>query len=141
MSLPKGNAAIILDEVQLFLIARQSVKALVFDKTDANMGMIMENMVAQMLVAQGHDLHYHEFEYQPKDAKRPSKYEIDFLLTRGKHVCPLEVKSSGYRAHKSLDYFFEKYDVKSDERYVLYTKDVMRDGNVVYLPLYMAMCL
>ena len=67
--------------------------------------------------------------------------EVDFLLVRGKRLCPVEVKSSGYRAHKSLDYFFDKYHVKANERYVLYPKDVSREGNIVFLPLYMAMCL
>ena len=37
--------------------------------------------------------------------------------------------------------FFQKYDVKANERYVLYRKDLQRDGEVVYLPFYMAMCL
>ena len=121
-------------------------RALVFDKLDANLGMVMENMVAQMLVAQGHTLHFHEFECRPKASEpfkkeSPKKYEVDFLLLRGKRVCPVEVKSSGYRAHKSLDRFLEKYDVKCNECYVLYPKDLAREGRIVYLPLYMAMCL
>lgn len=116
-------------------------RALIFDKLGANLGVIVENMVAQMLVARGHSLHFHEFEYRPEGSVRSKKYEIDFLLVRGKRLCPVEVKSSGYKAHKSLDYFFEKYDVKSNERYVLHPKDVSRDGHTVYLPLYMALCL
>lgn len=116
-------------------------KALIFDKLGVNQGMIMENMVAQMLVAAGHELYFHEFEYQPPDSKAEKSYEIDFLLVRGKRLCPVEVKSSGYKAHKSLDYFFDKYHVKANERYVLTPKDFSREGNVVYLPLYMAMCL
>lgn len=120
-------------------------KALIFDKSGANLGMVMENAVAQMLVASGHGLHFHEFEYAERKADgtrgRLKKYEIDFLLVRGRRICPIEVKSSSYRTHKSLDKFFEKYDVRVNERYVLYTKDLQRDGEVVYLPLYMAMCL
>ena len=116
-------------------------KALIFDKLGINQGMIMENMVAQMLAASGNELYFHEFKYKPGDSKVEKGYEVDFLLVRGKRLCPVEVKSSSYRAHKSLDYFFEKYDVKSNERYVLYTKDLAREGNVVYLPLYMALCL
>lgn len=116
-------------------------KALIFDKLGVNQGMIMENMVAQMLVAAGHELYFHEFKYQPPDSEAEKSYEIDFLLVRGKRLCPIEVKSSGYRAHKSLDYFFDKYHVKANERYVLYPKDLSREGSIVYLPLYMAMCL
>ncbi len=60
---------------------------------------------------------------------------------QGKRLCPIEVKPSGYRAHRSLDYFFAKYPVKSNERFVLYPKNLSRDGLVTYLPLYMALCL
>ena len=120
-------------------------KALIFDKLGSNLGMVMENAVAQMLVANGHSLYFHEFEHAERKEDgtrgRLKKYEIDFLLVRGKRVCPVEVKSSSYRTHKSLDMFFQKYDVRVSERYVLYTKDLQRDGDVVYLPLYMAMCL
>ena len=120
-------------------------KALVFDKLGANLGMVVESVVAQMLAANGNALHFHEFEYAEHASDgtmgRSKKYEIDFILIRGKRVCPLEVKSSSYRTHKALDVFFKKYDVKSGERYVLYTKDLQREGSVVYLPLYMAMCL
>ena len=120
-------------------------KALIFGKLGANLGMVMENAVAQMLVANGHRLRFHEFEYASRKADGtrgvPKTYEIDFLIVRGKRVCPIEVKSSSYRTHKSLDMFFQKYDVKANERYVLYGKDLQRDGEVVYLPFYMAMCL
>jgi predicted AAA+ superfamily ATPase len=116
-------------------------KALILDSSGANMGMVLENMVAQMLVAQGHALHYHEFEYTPAGASKPNRYEIDFLFTRGKRVCPVEVKSAGYRTHKSIDYFTEKYGLRTRERYVLCTKDLSCDGEVTYLPAYMAMCL
>lgn len=120
-------------------------KAIIFDKLDSNLGMVMENMVAQMLVSNGHALFFHEFEYAAREEgntrKRAKKYEIDFMLVRGKRVCPIEAKSSSYRTHKSLDMFFEKYDVKSNERYVLYTRDLQCEDGVTYLPLYMAMCL
>jgi len=116
-------------------------KALVLNKSGTNLGMIFENAVAQMLVANGHDLHYHEFLYKPDGGKDERPYEIDFLLLRGKRVCPIEVKSSNYKAHKSLDYFKEKYGMKVPEQYVLYTKDLSRDNETLYLPVYMAMCL
>ena len=72
---------------------------------------------------------------------RQKSYEVDFLTVRGKRLVPIEVKSSGYRAHKSLDYLTEKYDLKLEEKIVLHAKDVARAGQVSYLPLYMAMCL
>ena len=116
-------------------------RALIFDKLGVNQGMLMENMVAQMLTANGHELYFHDFRYKPAGSKEEKAYEIDFLTVREKRLCPIEVKSSGYRAHKSLDYFFEKYQVKSNERFVLYPKDLLRDGPITYLPLYMALCL
>lgn len=124
-------------------------KALVLDRLGTNQGLVMENLAAQMLVAAGHQLYFHEFAHIPqseREAKgavaREKRYEIDFLIVRGKRVCPIEVKSSGYRAHKSLDCLVEKYDgLKVAEKFVLHTKDVSRDGSMMYLPLYMAMCL
>lgn len=120
-------------------------KALVFDRLGSNLGMVVENVVAQMLAANGRSLHFHEFEHAQRNEDgsvgRPKKYEVDFLLVRGRYVCPIEVKSSSYRTHKSLDMFLDKYRAKCPERYVLYTKDLQREGELTYLPLYMAMCL
>lgn len=116
-------------------------KSLVVGTSGANMGMIFENAAAQMLVTSGHAAHFHEFELEDPATGRVRPYEIDFLIVRGRRICPVEVKSSGYKTHKSIDKFYEKYDVKAPERYVLYGKDVARDGEILYLPVYMAMCL
>lgn len=116
-------------------------KALIFDKLGNNQGSIMENMVAQMLAATGRSLFFHEYKYTPDGSSREKAYEIDFLTVRGKRLLPIEVKSSGYKAHKSLDYLTEKYDMKLEEKIVLHPKDVSHEGQVTYLPLYMAMCL
>ena len=116
-------------------------KKLIVDKLSTNLGMIMENAVGQMLAANGHPLRFHEFKFQPKDSNREKAYEVDFLLVRNGKICPVEVKSSGYRAHKSLDYFFEKYTIKNTERYVLYTNFLKRENSIKYLPIYMAICL
>ena len=71
---------------------------LLSDKLSANMGYVYENLVAQMLRASGDRLFYYTF---PKD--KTHFYEIDFLLSRGNKLCPIEVKSSGYKTHASLD--------------------------------------
>lgn len=137
-----ADTGLLVTAAQSSLVADESLyRALVFGSLSSNLGMVMENMVAQMLTAAGHELRFHEFTYQTEGSKSPKRYEIDFLLSRGKYVCPLEVKSSSYRTHKSLDCFVDKYQVKLPERYVLYTKDLQREGEIVYLPLYMAMCL
>jgi hypothetical protein len=64
-------------------------------------------------------------------------YEIDFLLAKKNKVCPIEVKSSGYKAHKSLDVFTEKYSERILNRYLIYTKDMGKDSDIFCLPFYM----
>ena len=72
-----------------------------YDKLSTDLGYLYENAVAQALTASGNELYYHCF---PSDRSN-NYYEVDFLLSRGNKVCPIEVKSSGYRAHASLDAF------------------------------------
>ncbi len=109
---------------------------LLSDKLEANLGYIYENLVAQMLSASGDRLFYYTF---PKDSKH--SYEIDFLITRAGKICPIEVKSSGYRSHASLDAFFAKFHARIKHSYLLYTKDMQTDSQVFLLPVYMAMFL
>ncbi|WP_028264078.1 ATP-binding protein [Atopobium fossor] len=116
-------------------------RALVTDRLGINEGMLVENAVAQALAANGHRLYFHRFTYCPTEATKENTYEVDFLIVRGKRICPIEVKSSGYKSHKSFDYFIEKYDTKINERFIVYTKNLAREGNLTYLPLYMTMCL
>ncbi len=104
---------------------------LLTDKLEANLGYLYENLVAQMLTAAGNELYYYTF---PKDDKH--NYEIDFLLSRGNKVCPIEVKSSGYKTHASLDAFCKKYSSRIKNRYLLYTKDLRKDGETILAPMY-----
>jgi len=112
-------------------------RALIFDKLSANLGMIVENMVAQMLRASGYELFFHEFEYAEKGQSKLSRYEIDFLLVKDKRVCPIEVKSSSYRTHKSFAMFKAKYQLKQKERYIIYCKDLSLADGIACLPVYM----
>ena len=106
-----------------------------------NEGIIFENMVAQMLRANKHQLYFHEFLYTPKDTSTEKKYEVDFLLINGKRITPIEVKSSNFRSHKSFDYFKDKYKLKLPEKYIIYTKDFKYEDNIYYIPIYMTICL
>ena len=74
---------------------------LLSDKLDANLGYVYENAVAQILVAKGNNLFY----YTMKSETSNHLHEIDFLLSSGTKICPLEVKSSNYKTHKSFDDF------------------------------------
>lgn len=64
--------------------------------------------------------------------------EIDFLITEGKKVAPVEVKSGEYRSHSSLDKFRRRFSQVIGNSYILYTKDVMIKDGIIHLPLYMA---
>ena len=96
------------------------------------MGYVYENLVAQMLAAAGNELYYHTW---PRDEKH--YYEIDFLLSRGTKICPIEVKSSGHKSHKSLDEFCKKYSSRIHWRYLVYTKDLAKDEQTIMLPAYL----
>ena len=105
---------------------------LLTDKLPVNLGYVYENLVAQMLVASGNRLFYHTWQ---KDEKH--YYEIDFLLSSGTKLCPIEVKSSGYKTHVSLDAFCAKYSDRIKDRYIVYTKDLAHDDSTLYIPAYM----
>lgn len=106
---------------------------LLSDKLDANLGYIYENVVAQMLRASGKELYYHTI-LKP-DGK--GYYEIDFLQSDGSKVSPIEVKSSGYKTHKSLDQFAEKFSSRVAQKYLVYSKDLKKDGDTLCVPVYM----
>lgn len=105
---------------------------LLSDKLSANLGYVYENLVAQMLTATGNRLFYYTW---PKDSTH--NYEIDFVLSHGAKLNPIEVKSSGYNAHASLDAFCNKFSNIVDKRYLIYTKDLKKDGQTLLLPVYM----
>ena len=102
------------------------------DKLSTNLGYVYENMIAQMLATSGNKLFYYTW---PKDETH--NYEIDFLLSHGTKLQPIEVKSSGYNTHKSLDVFCEKYSHIVERRYLIYTKDLKTDKGTILLPVYM----
>lgn len=104
---------------------------LLSDKLAANLGYVYENLVAQMLRAAGHSLYYYTF----PDGNNHN-YEIDFLLSKGNKIVPIEVKSSGYLTHKSLDEFCKKFSSRVGTRFLIYTKDFYRDGETDCIPVY-----
>lgn len=113
-------------------------RAILFDKLDINEGMIMENIVAQMLRQNGHKLYF----YSRNDKEnRENHMEIDFLISAEKRISPIEVKSGDYHSHSSLDKFKKRFSGKIGTPYILYPKDVMEKDGIWHLPLYMAMFL
>ncbi len=107
------------------------------DKLSADLGYVYENVVAQMLTAAGNKLFYYTW---PTESGKHN-YEVDFLLSRGAKLWPLEVKSSGYKTHASLDAFCEKFSERVGERFLVYTKDLRKDGSTTLLPVVMTLLL
>lgn len=106
---------------------------LLSDKLGVNLGYVYENVVAQILAANGHALYYHTF----LNEQSKHNYEIDFLLSKKNKICPIEVKSSGYNTHKSLDAFSEKFSERILDKYMVYTKDLQKDKDILMIPVYM----
>ena len=106
---------------------------LLSDKLSADLGYVYENVVAQMLKAGGNELFYHTW---PTPSGKHN-YEIDFLLSRSNKLCPIEVKSSGYKTHVSLDEFCKKFSKEVLWRYLVYTKDFRKDEETLMVPVYM----
>ncbi len=107
------------------------------DKLPANLGIVYENAVAQMLSSNGYKLYYHT-QY---DKGQRRNYEIDFIISKANKIKPIEVKSSDYRKHTSLDWFYNKYHHRIIDKIVLHTKDVSKVENTTYLPIYMSIFL
>lgn len=106
---------------------------LLSDKLEANLGYVYENVVAQMLVAKGNNLFY----YTMGNNSSNHLYEIDFLISIGNKICPIEVKSGNYRCHKSLDQFCDKFRSRIGNKYLVHTKDYKWENGINYIPVYM----
>ena len=122
------------------LAAEDIHKRLLLGNLEVNEGMLMENVVAQMLAATGHPLFFFS-KYDKSNAEE--RMEIDFLIAkskigRRKNIIPIEVKSRARYTTNSLDKFTSKYKAKIDSPIVLHTKDLSVKNGVTYLPLYMA---
>lgn len=137
-----GRYKLFLSDVGLFITLAFKDKSyteniiynkLLSDKLDVNLGYVYENVVAEMLIARGYDLFY----YTMASESSNHLYEIDFLLSVGNKICPIEVKSGNYRSHKSLDVFSEKFSSRVGNRYVVHTKDWKRETGISYIPVYM----
>lgn len=121
------------------LVTEEIYKKLLFDKLEVNKGMIMENIVAQMLTASGHKLYFYA---NPSRNDASSRMEIDFLIAKNKisnrhNICPIEVKSGKNYTLSSLRKFKNKYSEQLHTSYVLHTNDFKEADNICYLPLYM----
>lgn len=121
-------------------LATESIhRQLVFDRLEINEGMLVENVVAQMLRAAGRKLYFYSH-YDKSNAA--NRMEVDFLIAkskvgRRKNIIPIEVKSGKRYMTSSLDKFVCKFRSKVDLPTVLHPKDLKIENGVLYLPLYM----
>lgn len=110
------------------------------ERIEINEGMLVENVVAQMLLAAGHLPYF----YSKADREvAGNRMEVDFLLdkstlSRRHNVSPVEVKSGTNVSHVSLDKFRAKFKANLTEAFLLSDRDVKVENGITYLPLYMA---
>ena len=104
------------------------------DKLSVDLGYVFENVAAQMIRSSGHSLYYNTFSNREDNKKY---YEVDFLLTKRNKLIPIEIKSSGYKTHKSLDEFCRKYSGRVDFPLMVYTKAPHKEGNLIMIPFYL----
>lgn len=125
------------------IVSEELYKKLLFDKLEVNKGMIVENIVAQMLTAGGRKLYFYSNSSRD-DAS--SRMKIDFLIAKSKisnrhNISPIEVKSSKNYTLSSIRKFMVKYGEQLHVPYVLHTGDLKVEAGITYLPLYMAALL
>jgi len=125
------------------IVSNEIYKKLLFDKLEVNLGMIAENVVAQMLAASGRKLFFYS---NSSRSDVDSRMEIDFLISKSKignrhNISPIEVKSGKNYTIKSLNKFKAKFAEQTHIPYVLHTGDLKEENDIVYLPIYMTMLL
>lgn len=125
------------------IMTEEIYKKILFDKLEFNEGMIMENIVAQMLVASGHKLYFYS---NPSREDKNSRMEMDFLIAKSKissrhNISPIEVKSGKNYTISSLRKFIAKYNEQLHIPYVLHTGDLKEEDGIIYLPIYMTSLL
>lgn len=121
------------------LIRNEIYKKILIGSLEINEGMIVENLVSQMLRSAGHKLYFHS----TNSREAENRLEIDFLIqkptiTNRHNICPLEVKSGTKFSTKSLKKFVDKYKQYLATPYILYPGDYKESDGIIYLPLYMA---
>ena len=107
---------------------------LLSDKLPVNLGIVYENVVAQILASKSNRVFYHTF----ADKKQKRNYEVDFILPDADNgLIPITVRASGYKTHKAMDVFTDKYADRISNKLLVYTKDFVCDNDVLCIPFYM----
>ena len=125
------------------IVSEQLYQKILKDKLEINAGMLMENIVAQMLVANDCKLFFYS---NSSRENKDDRMEIDFLIAKSTitsrhNISPIEVKSSTGFSTVSMEKCLKKYSTHLSQAYIVHTGDVERDGDYLYIPLYMVPCL
>ncbi len=112
-------------------------KSIILNKLSVDQGFLFENVVAQELKSKDYALKYNSFY---KDNSK-EKYSIDFFLEENNKIIPIEVKSSDYKSHSSIDEFARKHHQYIGKKIIIYSKNFKIEDGITYLPIYMTMCL
>ncbi len=125
------------------IVSEQLYQKILKDKLEVNAGMLMENIVAQMLTANGCKLFFYS---NPDRENKENRMEIDFLIAKSKitsrhNISPIEVKSSTGFTTVSLEKCIKKYSTHLAQAYIVHTGDLAQEGDYLYIPLYMLPCL
>ena len=118
------------------IVSEDMYKKILLGKLEFNEGMIVENIVAQMLVASDHRLYFYGNSCRDDASER---MEIDFLVAKRKitsrhNISPLEVKSGKGYALKSLQKFRRKFAQQLHSPYVLHRADIMEKDGIIVCP-------
>ena len=121
------------------IVSEDLYRKILLDKLEMNSGMIVENIVAQMLRTAGHKLFFYS---NSSMTDKDSRMEIDFLIAKSKittrhNISPIEVKSSARYTLTSLRKCIAKYGSYLSTAYVIHPADLKEEDNIIYLPLYM----
>lgn len=125
------------------IVNEEIYKKILFDKLSFNEGMILENIVAQMLVSAGRKLYF--FSRNEREDSSETM-EVDFIISADKitsrhNIIPIEVKSGDRYTFTSLKKLKNKYSDYLDKSIIIHTKDLKEDDDIVYIPIYMTSLL
>lgn len=121
------------------IISEGIYKKILFDKLSFNEGMILENVVAQMLTANNRKLYF--FSRNEREDSSETM-EIDFLISKDSitskyNIIPIEVKSGDRYTYSSLNKLKNKYNNYLDKSIIIHTKDLKSEDDILYIPIYM----
>lgn len=125
------------------LVSSEVYKKILFNKLEVNLGMILENIVSQMFVANNKKLYF--YSNSSRDNKL-DRMEIDFLIckkvpTNSHNISPIEVKSGKNYTLTSIKKFMVKYKNYLNQPYVIHMDDLKENNEILYIPFYMAYLL